>query len=169
MVLETELQHAEKTPFSVKIKIPESMQRFQDKLQLDQFFKFILYDILASAALKFRYHPQQRKIANLWVVICRGINRDVEELRLNDPDHIPASSELLEHVGLERSIAKKRELGSTKMDQSWVIEETHANQLKIQTIIRWKLFLLKKGSGTTLLPVKISENIPLKPKSQNWS
>ena len=57
----------------------------------------------------------------------------MEELRLNDPDHNPASSELLERKGLERSIAKKREPGSTKMDVSWSIEETHAKQLKFQT------------------------------------
>ena len=30
-----------------------------------------------------------------WVVICRGKNRCVEELHLNDPDHNPTSSELL--------------------------------------------------------------------------
>ena len=56
----------------------------------------------------------------------------MEELRLHDPDHNPASSELLEHIGLERSIAKNREPGSTKMEQS-IIDETHAKQLKIQT------------------------------------
>ena len=31
-------QHAENTHFLVKIKIRESMQRFQDKLQLEQSF-----------------------------------------------------------------------------------------------------------------------------------
>ena len=49
------------------------------------------------------------------------------------PDHNPAISELLEHTGLERSVAKKREPGSTKMEVSWSSEETHAKQLKIQT------------------------------------
>ena len=34
---------------------------------------------------------------------------------------------------LERSVAKGRELGSTKMEPSRRIEETHAKQLKIQT------------------------------------
>ena len=64
-----------------------------------------------------------------WVVICRGKNRFVEELHLNDPDHNPTSSDLL----LERSVAKERELGSTKMEPSSSTEETHAKQLKIQT------------------------------------
>ena len=32
-----------------------------------------------------------------------------------------------------------------------------------------KLFLLKKGSGMTFLPVNISKEILVKPKSQNWS
>ena len=87
---------------------------------------------------------------------------------------ISANSELLEHTGLERSVAKERELGSTKMDVSWRIEETHAKQLKIQTNPVYNnsersCFLLKKGSGMTFLPIKISEEILLKPKSQNWS
>ena len=56
-------------------------------------------------------------------------NRYVEELHLNDPDHNPTSFELL----LERSVAKERESGSTKMQQPSSIEETHAKQLKIQT------------------------------------
>ena len=56
----------------------------------------------------------------------------MEELRLNDPDHNPASSALLEQKGLERSIATKRELGSTKKG-GMCSEETHAEQLKIQT------------------------------------
>ena len=43
------------------------------------------------------------------------------------------SSELLEHVALERSVAKERELGSAKMEPSWSIEATHAKQLKNQT------------------------------------
>ena len=63
-----------------------------------------------------------------WVVICRGKNRNVEELHLNDPDHNPTSSELL----LERSVAKESEPCSTKMEQS-SSEETHAKQFEIQT------------------------------------
>ena len=42
------------------------------------------------------------------VVICRGKNRYVEELHLNDPDHCPTSFELV----LETSVAKEREPGS---------------------------------------------------------
>ena len=65
-------------------------------------------------------------------MICRGKNRYVE-LHLNDPDHNPTSSELLEQKGLERSLAQGRELGSTKTELSRGIGETHAKQLKIQT------------------------------------
>ena len=53
----------------------------------------------------------------------------MQESRLNDPDHNPASSELL----LERSVANERELGSIKMEPSSSLEETHVKQLKIQT------------------------------------
>ena len=63
-----------------------------------------------------------------WVVICRGKNRYVDELHLNDPDHNPTSSELL----LERSVAKESEPCSTEMEQS-TIEDTHAKQCEIQT------------------------------------
>ena len=84
----------------------------------------------------------------------------MEELHLNDPDHNPTSSEL----PLKRSVARERELLSTKMEQS-SIEETHANQFEIQTN---PVFLLKEGSGMTLLPANISKDVLLKPKSQNW-
>ena len=64
-----------------------------------------------------------------WVVICRGKNRYVENLHLNDPDHNPTSSDLL----LERSATKEREPGSAEMEPSTSIEETHAKQFEIQT------------------------------------
>ena len=67
------------------------------------------------------------------MVICRGKNLHVEELHLNDSYHSPTSSELLEHIEWERSLAKERELGSTKMEPSWSLEETHAKQLNILT------------------------------------
>ena len=52
----------------------------------------------------------------------------VEELRLNDPDHNPTSSELL----LERYVAKESEPCSTELEQSR-IRETHATQFEIPT------------------------------------
>ena len=61
--------------------------------------------------------------------MCRGINRYVEVLHLNDPDLNPTSSELL----LERYVAKEREPGSTKIEPSTSIEETHTKLLKNQT------------------------------------
>ena len=130
IVLLTEPQLAEKTHSLAKIQIPGSMQRFQDKPQLDQLFKFIYLDILGIEIQILSTTGNDRKS---WVSMCRGKNRYVEELRLNDPDHNPASSELLGRIGLEGSIAKKRELGSTKMEVSWSIQETHAKQLKFLT------------------------------------
>ena len=65
MDLETEPQLAENTHFFVKIQIPESMQPFQDRPQLDHLFKFISHGILTSAELKSRFFPQQQKIENL--------------------------------------------------------------------------------------------------------
>ena len=64
MVLEIEPQPAENTPFLAKIQIQGSVQRFQDKQQSDEIFKFISHDILTSAELKFRFLPQQRTIEN---------------------------------------------------------------------------------------------------------
>ena len=46
---------------------------------------------------------------------------------------IPQVVNYRSNIGLARSIAKKREPGSTKMEVSWSSEETHAKQLKIQT------------------------------------
>ena len=57
----------------------------------------------------------------------------MEELHLNDPDHNPTSSELLEHIGLERSVAKEIESGSAKVEPSWSIEATHTKQFEILT------------------------------------
>ena len=59
--------------------------------------------------------------------MCRGKNRYVNELHLNDPDHNPTRSELL----LERSVAKESEPCSTEMEQC-SIEETHEKQFEIQ-------------------------------------
>ena len=107
IVLETEPQLAEYTLSLAKIQIPGSTQRFQEKLQLD------LHDILTSAELKFRFLPQQETIENHGCDMPRKKSLR-EDLRLKDPDHNPASSELLEHIGLERFNAKKREPSSTK-------------------------------------------------------
>ena len=49
-----------------------------------------------------------------WVVISRGNNRHVDELRLNHPDHNPESSELVNHVGMDRPIIMKREPSPAK-------------------------------------------------------
>ena len=67
------------------------------------------------------------------VVPSTGNNRYVEEPRLNDPDHNPRSSELVNHRGMKRPIAMQREAGSAKMVPSSNIEETHAKQFEIQS------------------------------------
>ena len=133
MFLETELPHAENTHFFAKIKIPESMQRFQDNTTIVPVLQIHIVQFLGSHGMEIPILSTPTKDRNSWVVICRGKNRKVEELHLNDPDHNPTSSELLGHIGLERSVAKERELGSTKMEPSRSIDETHAKQLKIQT------------------------------------
>ena len=84
---------------------------------------------LGISGIEIQILPTTTKERTSWVVICRWKNRYVEELNLNVPDHSPASSDWL----LERSVAKEREPGSTKMEQSSSIEETHAKQFKIQT------------------------------------
>ena len=88
-------------------------------------------------------------------------NRYVEELHLNDPDNNSTSSELL----LERSFAEERDPGSTKREPPSSIEETHANQVKIQTNSVYCTEEAipiedRKWNGNN------SEDILLKPKSQ---
>ena len=51
-----------------------------------------------------------------------------------------------------------------------LLEETHGKFRRMQCrIIRRSYASLNKGSEMTFLPVNISEDILLKPKSQNWS
>ena len=98
MVLETEPQHAENTHFPPKIKIQESMQRFQDKQKMVQFFKFISYDILTSAELKFRFVPQQRKIElpGLWYAEGKTATRRsyISMIQTTIPQHLNCWSTL---------------------------------------------------------------------------
>ena len=133
MVLMVGLQPAENTHFLAKIQIPGFMQRFQDKQQLDLFFKFISHDILTPAELKFRFLPHQQKIFKPGLWYADGRTATWKSYVSMIQTTIPPSSELLQHFGLERSIAKKRELGSTKMEPSSSIQGTHEKQLKIQT------------------------------------
>ena len=58
-----------------------------------------------------------------WVVISRGSNRYVEELRYIDPDYSPGSLELVNHIGVGKQSAMK-------MGISICSEETHASQPK---------------------------------------
>ena len=67
------------------------------------------------------------------MVISTGNNRYVEELRLNDPDLNPRSSESVTHIGMERPIAMKREPSPANMEMSWSAELTRASQRKIQS------------------------------------
>ena len=90
---------------------------------------------LDTSGFEIQIPSTAKKDLKTWVVIIRG----VEELRLNESDHNPASSELLEHIELERSILTKREHGSPEMQVSWNSEKTHAKQLQIQWTF-WRSF-----------------------------
>ena len=131
------------------------MQRFQDKL-IGPVLQVHIIQHLGINGIEIQIPSTTTQNRTSWVVILRGKNRYVEELHLNDPDHNPTSSEVL----MERSVVKESELFSTEMEQS-SIEETYATQSKIPT---------NPGSGMTFfLPTNISEEMLLKPKSQNWS
>ena len=90
----------------------------------------------------------------------------MEEFHLSDPDHNPTSSEL------ERSVAKKANFFLqrwTNQALTKLIRRSSKFRRSECAIIQEKLLLSKKGSGMTFLPTNISDEILLKPKSQNWS
>ena len=60
--------------------------------------------------------PPQRKRFKIQVVFTKGNNRYVEELRLNDPDHNPRSSELVNHKGMERPMEIKKKTCPAKTE-----------------------------------------------------
>ena len=164
MVLERELQHAESTLFLVQIQIPEFMQQFQDELKVDQFFKVISYNIFASMELKSDPSTTTQNRTS-WVVICRGMNRYVDELHLKDPGHNPTSSEF----PLERSDAKESEPCSSEINNlaSWKLMRRSSTFRRIQCTIQKKLFSLEIASGMIFLPVSFSEETPLQAEISN--
>ena len=137
---------------------------------IDQVLQVHIIRYLGIGGIETQIPSTTTKERTSWVVIWRGKNCYVEELHLNDPDHNPKSSELL----LERSVAKEKRTQFNK--NGGIIEhggnscETveNSDESNVQ-LFRRKLFLLKKGSGMTFLPVNISEDILLKPESQNCS
>ena len=110
-------------------QIPEFMLQHQEELELDQSYKFTLYNFLALMELKFCIPSTTTPNRNYWVVTCGGKIRRVTELRLRDPGHKPTRTE----SPLERPVAKEREPGSEKMEPSSSIKETHATQFEIPT------------------------------------
>ena len=116
MVLETGLQLAENTHYLYAM-IPGQTSSSSS------------YYTLTSAETKFRFVPQQETIQNPG---SRGNNRYAEELRLHDPYHNPQSCELVNHIGMDRPIAMKREPSPATMEVSWSTEQTHASQPRIQ-------------------------------------
>ena len=61
-----------------------------------------------------------------WVVICRGKSRYVE-LHLNDPDHNPTCSELLEPKGIGKTCCKRKR---TWFDKDGAIKVHRGNSCK---------------------------------------
>ena len=84
------------------------------------------YPCINGIEIQILSRTTQERIS--WIVICRGKNRHVDDLHLNDADHNPTCSELL----LERSLAKESEPCSTEIEHS-SIEETLAKQFEIPT------------------------------------
>ena len=125
------------------------------QLLLDQFFKVHIFRYLEISRIEIQIRSTTTNNRTSWVV-CRGKKRYVEELRLNDPGHNPTSSELLEHKGMERSVAKENLVrqrwshhGASRkpMRSSWKFRRIQC------TILQKMLLLLKKGSGLTLMLV----------------
>ena len=123
-----EPQHAENTHFLVQ----NSESRIYATIPGQTFIRPVLQvhiiHCLGINGIEIQISSKTTQQRTYCVVICRGKNRHVNKLHLNDPDHSPARSELL----LERPFAKESEPCSTEMEQS-SIEETLAKQFKIQT------------------------------------
>ena len=88
-----------------------------------------IVQFLGTHGIEIYVPSATRPDRNSWVVICPGKNRFVDELRLKDPGHNPASTELLR----ETSIAKESGPCSTVLEQSR-IEETRATQSKTSMV-----------------------------------
>ena len=99
-----------------------------------------------------------------WVVTSRGNTRNVEGLRLNDPDHNPRSSELVSRVVVDRVIAVKKGTLSRKngdiMDHCGNSCVPSENSVEYGERSFW--------SGMTFLPAGKSKETHLKPPSRNW-
>ena len=97
-----------------------------------------------------------------WVFVCRGENRHVEELHLNDPDHNTTSSELLEHL-IGKICCKGQR---TWFDKDGAIMEHQGNSCEAGEnsdesslqLFRRSYFLLKKASRMTFLLVNICQH-----------
>ena len=139
-------QLAEKTHNLAKIQIPGSMQWSKDKLQMDQFFKFILHVALTSAELKF--FP-------LWETVQ------------NPSLHPVRSRNGKTYCNEKRTQSSKIGDIMERWGNSCVAAE---NSVESSERSFWRIFFqLKKGSGKTFLPIEISMEIHLNPPSRNWS
>ena len=109
-----------------------------------------IMQVLGSSGIDIQISPTTTPDRKSWIVLCRGKNRFVDELRVRDPGHQLASND----SHLERSVAKEIEFCSIEVEQSY-IKETCATQFlkfwRIRCTIRKKLFLLGKGGGWTFL------------------
>ena len=158
----------QKIHIPAKIQIPEFMQWSHDKLKMDRFFKFISYDILTSAELKFRFLPRRRNIGLPGWCYADGKTatwrRDVPVIQTTIPQVLNCCwKDLLQEK--ENFVPQRRSILGHRGNSCEAVEKSDESSVQI---FRNKFFLLKKGSGMTFLLVVSSEDIPLKPKSQNW-
>ena len=101
MVLEIELQHAEKKHtlvliFRLHAAIPE-------RTFIGPVIQVHIIQFLGTHGNAIQIPSTTTPNRTSWVVICRGKNRSVDELHLRDPGYNPTRTELL----VERSIAKE--------------------------------------------------------------
>ena len=89
------LEIAENTHFFVKIKKSRISATVPGQTTVGPALQVHIIQYLGINGMEILILSTTTKERTSWVVICRGNNRYVEELHLNDPDHNPTSYELL--------------------------------------------------------------------------
>ena len=136
MVLETEQDHAE----SLRC------------LAMIQFLRVNTICHLEVHGIEILITSTSGDNTNYWVVISRGPNHHVDELRYNYPDASPASFEEADYGSIEE----------TQAEQPTTQSKSQCNQSEDHIP-----FLFTKGSGLTSLPMNTATNTTRKPASQN--
>ena len=120
MVLETEQHHAENTHYLVKIQIPGSVQRSQDKLQLTGSSNSFTH-CLDVSGIEIQIPSTTGNDSKPGGKIQR--QQPLRGRVTQDPDHNPRSSGLVNHKGMERPIAMKREPSPEKWRHHGVLKK----------------------------------------------